>query len=100
MSRRWYYLGREEGLSRHHLGVTAAPGMKCVCAMANFNTCPLPFLYIYIQVVCQPETIALGSPVFVNLEYHNAMSRPMSVHVDLMNADTNAWIAGDAVKVS
>jgi hypothetical protein len=53
-----------------------------------------------LKVLCMPKSVALNTPFYVNLEYAAPFSRPMAIHVDLLNADTNEWQAGDVVKVT
>lgn len=53
-----------------------------------------------LKVLCAPTGVSLNTPIFVNLEYVNAFKRPVAIHMDLLNAETNEWIAGDMVKVN
>jgi hypothetical protein len=53
-----------------------------------------------LAVMCAPQAVSLNTPFFVNLQYSSPISRPMAIHVDLLNAETNEWQAGDMVKVT
>lgn len=53
-----------------------------------------------LKVLCAPQAVSLNTPFFVNLQYSSPFSRPMAIHVDLLNAETNTWQAGDMVKVT
>jgi hypothetical protein len=39
-----------------------------------------------VQVLCHPDTVALGQEFTVNVAYTTDIKRPVDVHVDLLNA--------------
>jgi len=47
-----------------------------------------------IEVMCHPETVAMGKPFTVNVKYTSDIKRPVDVHVDVLNAHTKAFYAG------
>jgi|EP00624_Nannochloropsis_granulata_P000694 hypothetical protein len=53
-----------------------------------------------LSVICAPQAVSRNTPFYVNLHYSSPFSRPMAIHVDLLNAETNEWQAGDKVKVT
>ena len=53
-----------------------------------------------MKVICSPAAVSLNTPIFVNLAHSSPFSRPMPIYVDLLNAETNEWQAGDMVKVT
>jgi hypothetical protein len=50
-------------------------------------------------VTCAPKTVKAGVPFFVTVNFNAFYSRPVGVHVDLLNSNTKSYIAGDVVEV-
>lgn len=53
-----------------------------------------------LQVTCQPSTVALNTPFFLNIHYNALFKRKVDIHVDLLNGNDNSWQAGDKITVS
>lgn len=63
---------------------------------AEWQSIPKPML----KVLCAPDAVQPGEDYYVTFEWWSAMKRPLVIHLDLLNADTKEWLAGDEVEVT
>lgn len=47
-----------------------------------------------VEVMCHPDTVAMGKTFTVNVNFTSDVKRPVDVHVDVLNAQTKAFYAG------
>jgi hypothetical protein len=62
-------------------------------ALAHAAPVPTPT----VTVTCAPKTVKAGTPFFITVNFNTFYSRPVGVHVDMLDSNTKTYLAGDIV---